>query len=157
MTKYQKFSQNEWKDLQYAVLDVFMLIAQIDGESEIDDKEGDAFMNILKHPEISKNALLGELLNSLSTDFESILSSYSTQYKFDPSYFESSFTKIGALIDLKLDRETAQHFKQELALTFGGAIANASGNGLPGLGKVEENELLALSAIAKWLNTELPK
>ena len=157
MNNQQLFSQYEWRNLQFALLDVFMMVSQIDGKTGMDEAEREEFLNILKQPNFSKNSLLRELLSTLATDYQNILEDYSPQYRFDPNYFENSFTRVKSIVDKKLDKGSAQSFKAALALQLGGAIANASGEGMPGLGQVEESELLAITAIAKWLQTDLSK
>jgi hypothetical protein len=157
MTNQQLFSPNEWRNLQFGVLDVFMMVSQIDGKTGMDAAEKDEFFFILKHPGFSDNELLRELLASLANDPQGILKVYSPQYRFDPNYFENSFNRIGSIVDDKMDKETATSFKEALAVQLGGAIANASGEGMAGLGKVEERELLAITTIAKWLKTDISK
>jgi len=157
MNNQQLFSQYEWRNLQFALLDVFMMVSQIDGKTGMDEAEREEFLNILKQPNFSKNSLLRELLSTLATDYQSIMKDYTPQYRFDPNYFENSFTRVKSIVDKKLDKGSAQSFKAALALQLGGAIANASGEGMPGLGQVEESELLAITAIAKWLQTDLSK
>lgn len=157
MSNQQLFSEQDWRNLQFGVLDVFMMVSQIDGASGMDTAEREEFLFILKHPGFSDNSLLRELLTSLASNYATIMKDYAPQYKFSPSYFERSFTRVGAIVDKKLDRKVATGFKEALALQLGGAIANASGEGMTGLGKVEESELLAITTIAKWLKADLSK
>ena len=157
MTNQQLFSEQDWRNLQFGVLDVFMMVSQIDGTSGMDTAEREEFLFILKHPGFSDNSLLRELLTSLASDYVTIMKGYAPQYKFSPSYFERSFTRVGAIVDKNLDEKVATGFKEALALQLGGAIANASGEGMTGLGKVEESELLAITTIAKWLKADLSK
>jgi hypothetical protein len=149
------FSIEEWQALQFAVIDVFMMVSQIEGEAGMDEAERDAFYDVLHEPKAIESALLQELLISLRTDFKQIFDVYLAQYRFSPDYFERSFPSVGWLIDSKLSKGEAQAFKVALALHFGGIIANASGPETGELGRVSNSELKAMTAIAKWLGTDM--
>jgi hypothetical protein len=151
MSLQQLFSPSEWRILQFGVLDVFMMVSQIDGKTGMDAAEKEEFFYILKHPDFSDDPLLRTLLASFANAPKDILENYWVQYKFDLDYFESSFTKIRSIIDDKLNKAAAASFKDAMTMQLGYAIANASGEGMDGLGKVDENELLAIATITKWL------
>lgn len=155
MSKHQLFSVEEWKALQFAVLDVFMMVSQIDGASGMDDAEANAFMELLERPSLIDNMLVRELLTSIAPTWKHVLDAYQSQYKFDPAYFEKSFLHVKELIERKLTKSEAQDFKVALALHLGGVIANASGSGAVGMGQVSDIELKAMTMIAKWLGADM--
>ena len=76
---------------------------------------------------------------------------------FDPELiqrFEQAFSRVRTLVDRRLGKDEAKAFKVALATHLGGIIANASGRGDTGLGRLSEDELQAITAIAIWLGTE---
>lgn len=155
MNKHQLFSAEEWKVLQFAVLDVFMMVSQIDGTSGMDEAESNAFMDLLENPSSTENLLVRELLASIAPTWKHVFDAYQSQYRFDPAYFEKAFARVKALVDSKLSKSEAQDFKVALALHLGGVIANASGSGAAGMGQVSDTELKAMTVIAKWLGTDM--
>ena len=159
MSQRLLFTAAEWQALQFAVIDVFMMVSQIEGETGMDETEQGAFYDLLQKPDSVENPLLRELLVWIGApaNFKEIFSAYRGQYHFLPSYFERSFSRVRPIIDRKLSKNEAQDFKVALALHFGGVIANASGSGKAGLGRVSEVELKAMTAIAKWLGTDMSR
>jgi hypothetical protein len=155
MNKHQLFSPEEWKVLQFAVLDVFMMVSQIDGPSGMDEAESNALIDLLENPSSTENLLVRELLASIAPTWKHVLDAYLSQYRFDPAYFEKAFARVKALVDGRLSKSEAQDFKVALALHFGGIIANASGSGAAGMGRISDTELQAMAAIAKWLGTDM--
>ena len=155
MTGQQLFSADEWQTLQFGAIDVFMMTSQVDGEGGMDAAEQDAFMDLLENPATADDRLVRELLTSIAHNFPAIFDAYGPQYKFAPEYFESSFTKVGSLLDTKLDIYEAQNAKVALAVGIGSAIANASGTDHADLGRVSETELTAVAAIGKMLGTDM--
>jgi hypothetical protein len=157
MSKHQLFSAQEWQVLQFAVIDVFMMVSQIEGASGMDKAESNAFMDLLEKPESIENMLVRELLASIAQTWKQLLNAYKSQYRFAPAYFEQAFSRVKVLIDSKLSNNEAQDFKVALAIHLGGVIANASGSGAAGMGRVSDTELKAMTAIAKWLGTDMTK
>jgi len=157
MNKHQLFSAQEWQILQFAVLDVFMMVSQIEGASGMDEAESDAFRNLLENPASIENLLVCELLASIAPTWKHVLDAYQSQYRFAPDYFVQAFSRVKALIDGKLSKSEAQDFKVALVFDLGGVIANASGTGAAGMGRVSDTELKATAAIAKWLGTDMTK
>lgn len=155
MSKHQLFSSQEWQTLQFAVLDVFMMVAGIDGNGASDESETATLIQYLENPKKTDSELLRELLASIAPTWNHVLDAYRTQYKFDGAYFEQAFTRVRDLVDSRLSAAEAQDFKVALATQVGGAIANASGVETPDWGRVSEPERLALVAIAKWLGTDV--
>lgn len=157
MGKRQMFSADEWRVLEFAVVDVFMFVSQIEGTTGMDEAEMKAFMDLLENPSSVENPLVSELLASIAPTWQNVLDAYKAQYRFEPAYFEQAFSRARAVIDGKLGKSEAQDFKVALALHFGGAIANASGPGAPGMGGVSPTELKAMTVIAKWLGTDMSR
>ena len=151
---HRLFSAQEWQMLQFAVLDVFMMISQIDGSPGMDEEEQNAFIDLLENPASVDNVLLQELLTSIVPTWKHILDAYNSQYRYSESYFEQAFARVRALVDGRLDRDSALAFKMALSTHFGGIIANASGRGEPGLGRLSNDELQAITAIAIWLGAD---
>ena len=122
-------------------------------------KEGDPvqidLMDLLENPASTENLLVRELLASIAPTWKHVLDAYQSQYRFAPAYFEQAFSRVKVLVDSKLSSNEAQDFKVALALHLGGVIANASGSGASGMGRVSDNELKAMTAIAKWLGTDM--
>jgi hypothetical protein len=152
--KHRIFSPPEWQVLQFAVLDVFMMVSEIEGSPGMDEAEENAFIDLLGNPTSIENTLLRELLASIGPTWKHVLDAYNMQYQYSRSYFEQAFSRVKALVDSKLDKDEAQAFKVALATHLGGIIANASGRGDTGLGRLSEDELQAITAIAIWLGTE---
>jgi hypothetical protein len=148
------FSQEEWRLLQFAVLDVLMMVSQIEGEGGIDELETQAFYGLLQQPELADSALLQEVVTSLASDLQDIMTAHQSRYKFDPLYFENAFKRVGTILDTRLSRDVASQFKKALAFQVGGLIADAAGPETPSMGRVGETELRAVAAIAEWLGTE---
>jgi len=139
--------------LQFAVLDVFMMVSEIEGAPGMDEAEEDAFINLLNNPTTIENTLLRELLASIGLTWKHVLDAYNTQYRYSRSYFEQAFSRVRTLVDDRLGEDEAQAFKMSLATHLGGIIANASGRGETGMGRLSEDELQAIATIAIWLGT----
>ena len=154
MGKHQLFSAQEWQVLQFAVLDVFMMVSKIEGSPGMDEAEENAFIDLLDNPASIENMLLRELLASIGLTWKHVLDAYNAQYRYSERYFEQAFSRVRTLVDHRLGNDEAQAFKVALATHLGGIIANASGSGEPGMGKLSEDELQAITAIAIWLGTE---
>ncbi len=154
MGKHQLFSAEEWQVLQFAVLDVFMMVSEIEGAPGMDEAEENAFIDLLHSPTSIENTLLRELLASIGPTWKHVLDAYNAQYRYSRSYFEQAFLRVGTLVDHRLGNEEAQAFKVALTTHLGGIIGNASGSGEPGMGKLSDDELQAITAIAIWLGTE---
>ena len=149
--KHRLFSAQEWRMLQFAVLDVFTMISKVDGKSGMDEAEQNAFIDLLENPAFVEDMLLTELLASISTSWKHVIDAYNVQFRFTRPYFEQGFSRIRDLIDRKLGKDEGRAFKMALATNLGGIIANASGTGEPGMGHLSEDELQAITAIATWL------
>ncbi len=154
MGMHRLFSAREWQMLQFAVLDVFMMIAEIEGAPGMDEEEQNAFIDLLENPVSVDNALLQELLASIAPTWKHVLDAYNAQYQFSETYFEQGFSRVGTLIDRRLDKDEAQAFKMALSTHFGGIIANASGPEEPGMGRLSNEELQAITSIAIWLGAD---
>ena len=154
MGRHRRFSAQEWQVLQFAVLDVFMLVSQIEESSGMDEEEQNVFIGLLVDPAPIEDALLREVVASIAPSWKQVLASYHAQYRFTAPYFEKGFSHAGLLLDRKLDRDAAQSFKVSLATHLGGLIANASGKPEPGMGRLSEDELEAIASISKWLGTD---
>jgi len=152
--KHQLFSAKEWQVLQFAVLDVFMMVSEIEGAPGMDEAEENAFIDLLHSPKSIENTLLRELLASIGPTWKHVLDAYNAQYRYSSSYFEQAFLRVRTLVDGRLDKDEAQAFKVALATHLGGIIANASGSGDTGMGRLSEDELQAITAITIWLGTE---
>ena len=152
--KHRLFSANEWQALQFAVIDVFMMVSQIDGQRGMDEAEQNAFIDLLENPAPIEDTLLRELLASIAPTWKHILDAYNSQYQFSEAYFEGSFSRTKALVDSRLDKDEAQAFKVALTAHLGGIIANASGNAEPGMGRLSDDEVEAMTAIAIWLGSD---
>lgn len=152
-----RFTSKEWQILQFAVFDVFNLVAQIDGPPGIDKYEATVFMDLLKDPALSPNLFVQQLLSSILSDWKHVYATHQSQLRFDPDYFEKAFSRVKALIDKKLNEQEAQDFKFYLAVDFGGIIANASGNESAKMGRVSTNEEAVISRIANWLGTDMAR
>lgn len=137
--------------LQFAVLDVFTMVSKVDGKSGMDEEEQNAFIDLLENPAFVEDPLLKELLASISTAWKHVIDAYNGQFRFSRPYFEQGFSRVKDLVDRKLGKDEGKAFKMALATHLGGIIANASGNGEPGMGHLSENELEAITAIAIWL------
>lgn len=155
MSKHRLFSEEEWKVLQFAVIDVFRVVSQVDGAIGIDEAEWTAFATLLENPASTENLLLRELLASIALTLKHTLDAHQSQYRLDRTYFEQAFTRVKVLIDSKLSKGEAQDFKVALALNLGGVIANASGSGATGIGRISNTELNAIAIIAMWLGTDM--
>jgi hypothetical protein len=155
--KRELFSAQEWQVLQFAVFDVFMMVSQIEGATGMDEAEKNAFMDLQENPTLTENLILRELLASIAPTWKQVLTAYQSQYQLSGSYFEQAFSRVKTLIDTKLSKGEAQAFKVALALQFGGIIANASGTETGELGRVSNSELKAMTAIAKWLGTDMTR
>jgi len=140
--------------LQFAVLDVFMMVSKIEGATGMDEAEENAFIDLLDNPATIENTLLCELLASIGPTWKHVLDAYNAQYRHNEGYFEQAFSRVRSLVDRRLGKDEAQDFKVALATHLGGIIANASGRGEPGMGRLSEDELQAITAIALWLGTE---
>ena len=154
MGRHRLFTAREWQTLQFAVLDVFMMVSKIDGAQSMDEEEQNAFIDLLEHPAFVEETLLRELLASIAPTWKHVLDAYDAQYLFSETYFEQAFSRVRTLVDDKLDKDEAQEFKIALSTHLGGIIANASGNGEPGMGRMSEDELQAITAIALWLGAD---
>lgn len=154
MDTHRLFSAQEWQILQFAVLDVFTMVSKIDGMSGMDAAEENAFIDLLENPAFVENTLLKELLASISLTWKHVLDAYNAQFQFSRSYFEQGFSRVKILVDRKLGKDEGKAFKMALATNLGGIIANASGNGEPGMGHMSEDELQAITAIALWLGAD---
>ena len=157
MGKHRLFSAQEWQRLQFAVLDVFMMVSKIDGSPGMDEDEQNAFIDLLEKPAIVEETLLKELLTSIAPTWKHILDAYHSQYRYSQTYFEHAFSGVKTLVDQRLSGDEAQAFKMALSTYLGGIIANASGSGEAGLGRLSKDELEAITAIAIWLGVETPR
>jgi len=146
------FSEAEWKSLQFAVLDVFMMVSNVEGEG-IDDAEASAFYEFVTEPSHVSNPVLQQVLSTLASDYKNIIGAFGQTYKFDGPYFEQSFKRAGGILDNRLAASQAEQFKEELVFQLGVSVANAAGPLTPETGRVGKSELQALTAIAKWLGS----
>ncbi len=151
LDRHRLFSAQEWRMLQFAVLDVFTMVSKVDGASGMDEAEQNAFIDLLENPAIVDDPLLKELLASISTAWKHVIDAYNKQFRFDRPYFEKGFSRVKDLVDRRLAKDEGKAFKMALAANLGGIIANASGSGEPGMGRLSEDELYAITAIAIWL------
>ena len=154
MDKHRLFSAKEWQALQFAVIDVFMMVSEIEDSRGMDEAEQNAFIDLLENPASIENTLLRELLASIAPTWKHILDAYYSQYQLNEAYFAGSFARARALVDGRLDKDEARAFKGALTTHFGGIIANASGNAEPGMGRLSDDEVEAIAAIAIWLGTD---
>jgi hypothetical protein len=154
MGKHRLFSAKEWQALQFAVIDVFMMVSEIEGSTGMDEEEQNAFIDLLENPASIENTLLRELLASIAPTWKHILYAYYAQYRLNEAYFAGSFARAREIVDGRLDKEEAQAFKVALSTHFGGIIANASGNAEPGMGRLSDDEVQAMTAIAIWLSSD---
>jgi DNA-binding transcriptional regulator YiaG len=166
MSTRDPFSAQEWQALQFAVLDVMMLVSQADAidavvhgragpPSGIDAAEAAAFANLLKNPAIIDNLVLRGLLATLAATGQQVLDAYKSQFQSNAAYFEQGFSRVRAIIDSKLSTSEAQDFKAALAFNWGSVIANAFG--APGSGQISDAELKTISTIAEWLRLDVPQ
>jgi hypothetical protein len=154
MDKHRLFSAKEWQVLQFAVIDVFMMISQIEDSEGMDEAEQNAFIDLLENPTSIEDTLLRELLASIASTWKHILDAYNSQYLCNETYFAGSFARAKALVDGRLDKDEAQSFKVALTAHLGGIIANASGKTELGIGRLSDDEVQAITAIAIWLGTD---
>jgi len=154
MEKHRLFSAKEWQALQFAVIDVFMMVSEIESATGMDEKEQNAFIDLLENPASIENTLLRELLASIAPTWKHILDAYYAQYQLNEAYFAGSFARAREIVDGRLDKDEAQAFKVALSTHFGGIIANASGNAEPGMGRLSDDEVQAMTAIAIWLGSD---
>ena len=154
MDKHRLFSAKEWQALQFAVIDVFMMVSQIEDSGGMDEEEENAFIDLLENPTSIEDTLLRELLASIAPTWKHILDAYNWQYHCSEAYFAGSFTRARALVDNRLDKDEAQSFKVALTAHLGGIIANASGSAEVGMGRLSDDEIQAITAIAIWLDTD---
>jgi len=157
MDKHRLFSAKEWQALQFAVIDVFMMVSEIESSTGMDEEEQNAFIDLLENPASIENTLLRELLASIAPTWKHILDAYYAQYQLNEAYFAGSFARARQIVDGRLDKDEAQAFKVALAAHFGGIIANASGNTEPGMGRMSDDEVQAMTAIAIWLGSDLSR
>lgn len=154
MGKHRLFSPAEWQALQFAVLDVFTMVSQIEGPSGMDEAEQNAFIDLLVNPSPIDDPLLRDLLASIASTWKHVLDAYSAQYRYDEGYFEQAFSRVQGIVDRTLATDEGTAFKVALAAQLGGIIANASGTPEPGLGRLSEDELEAITAISIWLGAD---
>lgn len=154
MGKHRLFTAQEWRGLQFAVLDIFMMVSQIDEPSGMDEAEQNAFIDLLVDPSPIEDELLREVLASIGPTWKHVLDAYNPQFRFTAHYFEKSFSRAKSLLDRKLDKKHAQSFKVALATQLGGIIANASGKSERGVGRLCDDELEAIAAISMWLGMD---
>jgi hypothetical protein len=154
MDKHRLFSAKEWQALQFAVIDVFMMVSEIERATGMDEEEQNAFIDLLENPASIENTLLRELLASIAPTWKHILDAYYAQYQLNEAYFAGSFARARKIVDGRLDKDEARAFKVALSTHFGGIIANASGNAEPGMGRLSDDEVQAMTAIAIWLGSD---
>jgi len=154
MDKHRLFSAKEWQALQFAVIDVFMMVSEIESTTGMDVEEQNAFIDLLENPASIENTLLRELLASIAPTWKHILDAYYAQYQLNEGYFAGSFARAREIVDGRLDKDEAQAFKVALSMHFGGIIANASGKAEPGMGRLSDDEVQAMTAIAIWLGSD---
>jgi len=154
MDKHRLFSAKEWQALQFAVIDVFMMVSEMESTTGMDVEEQNAFIDLLENPASIENTLLRELLASIAPTWKHILDAYYAQYQLNEAYFAGSFARAREIVDGRLDKDEAQAFKVALSTHFGGIIANASGNTEPGMGRMSDDEVQAMTAIAIWLGSD---
>jgi len=154
MEKHRLFSAKEWQALQFAVIDVFMMVSEIESATGMDEKEQNAFIDLLENPASIENTLLRELIASIAPTWKHILDAYYAQYQLNEAYFAGSFARAREIVDGRLEKDEAQAFKVALSTHFGGIIANASGKAEPGMGRLSDDEIQAMTAIAIWLGSD---
>jgi hypothetical protein len=154
MGKHRLFSAKEWQALQFAVIDVFMMVSEMEGPGGMDEAEQNALIDLLENPASIENPLLRELLVSIAPTWKHVLDAYDSQFLFSEAYFDGSFSRARAIVDSRLGRDEAQAFKVALSTHLGGIIANASGNAEPGMGRLSDDEVQAITAIAIWLGAD---
>jgi len=113
-----RFTEDEWRTLQYAVLRVYFRVAQVDGA--IDHAERGALFDILTETNF-ESPVLNELLRSIEDDFPSIFAGYLQ----DESDFITAMQQTKMLLMGKLSPDDGRHFAAELA-HMAGQVANAS-------------------------------
>jgi hypothetical protein len=146
-----RFSAAEWRTLQFSVLDVFTMVTKVEGPTGMDAREKDAFVRLLGDPGRIRDPLLREVMAALSDDFAAVVAAYKAQYRFEPAYFEAGFRRAGTLLDARLPAEEAREFKSALTVVVGGYLADASDDARGGTDTVGEQEMRAITVIARWL------
>jgi len=141
------FTAEEWSTLEFAVLDVYWLAAAVDGR--VDAREAEALANLVSLPEQTDDALARAVLTSIAGHHEALVAAYRPSERTRDDY-EASLRRVGALVDERLDAQSALAFKNAL-IDVGVTIANASGRRVPGRGRVSDVELVALAGMSDWL------
>lgn len=154
MPQRERFTAAEWRTLQFSVLDVLTMVTKVEGPGDIDTKEKAAFVRLLETPGRIHDPLLREVIGSLAGEFGDVVTAYTAQYRFDPAYFEAAFRRAGALLDRHLPAEEAQGYKSALAMVLGGYLADASDDARGGADSVSDQEVRAITVIARWLGAD---
>ena len=113
-----RFTDAEWRTLQFAVLRVYFRVAQVDGT--IDQRERGALFDILTQ-ETFDSPLLAAVLRSMEDDFPVVFA----EYLQDEHDYITSMQQTRVLLLGKTEPSAARHFVTELA-RLAGMVANAS-------------------------------
>lgn len=146
-----RFTAEEWQSLLYAPLMIFNIVAGADGR--IDQKEAQAFKNLLVEGLLSDIELMKLVMNELLQDLENLTSQVFSGEMNPNDCMES----IRLAVDAELTAEEALAFKLAL-LSIGKKIAQASG-GFLGMGnKICLSEKQAMAKLAAALHViEIPE
>jgi hypothetical protein len=136
------FTEDEWRQLQFAPFWVFTAVAAIDGK--VDEKEMMALAKELGEAHLFKEPLVRDVLQSCRDQLQEIMKGLQVK----PQIILEGLGHVADLLDRKTTPEEANNFKGAMLL-IAKKVAEASGGGFLGVGaKVSDDEKLAIVSVA---------
>ena len=141
-----RFTEDEWRTLQFAVLRVYFRVAQVDGT--IDHAERGALFDILTETTF-ESPILMEVLKSIEEDFPAIFAAYLQ----DERDFITAMQQTRALLIGKAPPEEGKHFASDLA-QLAGQVANASASDVFDSQNISTAEMEVIQSVTSLLDPQ---
>jgi uncharacterized protein (UPF0332 family) len=148
MSILMTFSSDELKSLHFSFVDVLMMVSQIEGETGMDEKEHQAFLDLLNDSRVFEDALAREAFELLAQRWDRVFAAYQQQYEYSPEYFERSLVRSRIILDKKLSPNTSRKFKRAyLQLAVKIAEASAENSTAEPIGPLEQKTIDSITKI----------
>ena len=138
-----RFTEDEWRTLQFTVLRVYFRVAQVDGK--IDHAERGALFDILTETTFD-SPLMTEALRSIEDDFPAIF----TDYLQDERDFITAMQQTRVLLMGKLSPDDGRLFAEDLA-RMAAKVGNASASDVFDAQNISTAEMEVVESITSLL------
>jgi tellurite resistance protein len=139
-----RFTEDEWRTLQFAILRVYFRVAQVDGT--IDHAERGALFDILTETTF-ESPLLVEALRTIEDDFPAIF----TDYLQDERDFITAMQQTRALLMGKLSPDDGRLFAEDLS-RMAAQVGNASASDVFDSQNISTAEMEVIQSITSLLD-----